>query len=57
MIFLGVLSPLLLLLLVHGFLYNEIGTIAASRGVNYGPLVAELVYQLVLKRMPVVPAN
>jgi hypothetical protein len=36
--FLGVLSPLLLLL-VHGFLYNEIGAIAASRGVNYGPQV------------------
>lgn len=35
---LGVLSPLLLLL-VHGFLYNVIGGIAALRGVNYGPQV------------------
>lgn len=34
---LGVLSPLLLLL-VHGFLYNFIGQIVASRGQNYGPL-------------------
>lgn len=36
--FLGILSPLLLLL-VHGFLYNVIGGIAGSRGVNYGPQV------------------
>lgn len=35
---LGVFSPLLVLL-VHGSLYNEIGRIAAWRGVNYGPQV------------------
>ncbi len=35
---LGVLLPLFLLL-VHGFLYNVIGGVAGSRGVNYGPQV------------------
>lgn len=35
------LDPLfpLLLLLLHGFLYNEVGEIAAARGVDFGPLV------------------
>jgi len=35
---LAVLSPLLLLF-VHGLLYNPIGSIAASRGVNYSLLI------------------
>ncbi|MCB1062101.1 MAG: phosphatase PAP2 family protein [Verrucomicrobiae bacterium] len=31
--------PLLLLLLLHGFIYNEIGELSAARGEDFGPLV------------------
>ncbi|MBP6600178.1 MAG: phosphatase PAP2 family protein [Verrucomicrobiales bacterium] len=31
--------PLLLLLILHGFIYNEIGELSAARGVDFGPLI------------------
>lgn len=36
--FLGIFSPLLVLL-VHGLLYNQVGEVARWRGLNYGPAV------------------
>ena len=36
--FLGIFSPLLVLL-VHGFLYNRVGEVVQWRGLNYGPAV------------------